>query len=135
MKNLTFTEAKELLNLTDRDSLESFINNEDNYHTTYRIFTEDDALNEVFNMYEGDTYMLGCFNADFISNFIDLDYEDIRTMQESGHHEIIGKLILNSGNYEDMINDYIRSDGWGHALNSYDGNYAEYNDLIIIRQN
>ena len=135
MKNLNYTDCKELLNMTDRESVEAFINEEDYSNTTYRIMEESEALKEVINMYEGDAYMLGCFNASFVEDFISLDYEDIKILQDGEQFEIIGKLILNSDNLEEMMEEYIRLDGWGHALNSYDGNYEEYNNLIIFRQN
>lgn len=135
MKTLTYTEIKDLINLTDRESVEAYINEENYPNTTYRILGEDEALQEVINMYRGDEYMLGCFNSSFIEDYISLDYADINILQEGEQFEIIGKLILNSGNLEDMMEEYVRLEGYGHALNSYDGNCEEYNDLIIFRQN
>lgn len=136
---LTYNETKELLKLTDRDAVEAFINGNDFYNTNYAIYSEDEALKEVSNMYEGDAYMLGCFNADFIDDFIALDYEDIKTLQDGEQFEIIGKLIMNSGNFEAMMKEYIRLDGYGNALSSYDGNYNEVRinneDYIVIRVN
>ena len=105
----------------------------------YTFLSEDEALKYVINMYECDEYMLGCFNAGFIEDFISLDYEDIKTIQESEHYEIIGKLIINSGNISEMMQEYIRLDGFGHALNSYDGSCDEINlngiDYIYFRNN
>lgn len=136
---LTYNEAKELIRLTDRETVEQFVNGLSMGNCNYNILSETEAFETVVNMYEGDLYILGCFNADFISDFIDLDYEDIKTIQEGDQYEIIGKLIMNSGNFEEMMKEYIRLDGYGHALNSYDGNYEEINingvDYIIIRQN
>lgn len=135
MKTLTRKQIKDLINLTDKESVKSFINNEDNYNTKYKIFEESEALDYVCNMYEGDLYMLGCFNADFIEDFIALDYQDIKAIQDGEKFEIIGKLVMNSGNFGEMMQEYIRLDGYGHALNSYDGDYNIYENLIIIRQN
>lgn len=105
----------------------------------YTFMSEDEALKNVINMYECDEYILGCFNADFIEDFISLSYEDIKTIQESEHYEIIGKLILNGGKLEEMMQEYIRLDGFGHALNSYDGSHDEINlngiDYIYFRNN
>ena len=56
---------------------------------------------------------------------IHLDYESIKIIQESENYEAIGKLILNSGNIVVMMKEYIRLDGYGHALNSYDGSSNE----------
>lgn len=105
----------------------------------YTFLSEDEALKDVVNMYECDEYILGSFNADFIENFIPLSYEDIKTIQGGEHYEIIGKLILNSGKLEEMMQEYIRLDGFGHALNSYDGSHDEINlngiDYIYFRNN
>jgi|TARA_R110000744_G_scaffold332091_1_gene437506 hypothetical protein len=105
----------------------------------YTFLSEDEALKGVINMYECDEYILGCFNASFIEDYIALDCEDIKTIQEGEHYEIIGKLILNSGKLEEMMKEYIRLDGFGHALNSYDGTHNEINlngiDYIYFRNN
>jgi hypothetical protein len=136
MKTLTYTEVKDLIKLTDRKTVKAYIKEENNYNNTYKILSEEDALEEIKNMFKGDYCILGSFKAGFIADFISLDCEDIKTMQEGEHFEIIGKLIMNSGNFDYMMEEYVRLDGWGGpALCSYDGNYKKYKDLIIIRQN
>lgn len=137
MRTLTYTQTKDLINLSDRKSVETYINEENNYSDTYRIISEDDALKEVKNSYKCDLYMLGCFNASFIKDYISLDYEDINALQDSEQFEIVGKLIMNSGNFDDMMQCYIDTDGYCAALNSYYGNYEEYSglDLIVYRAN
>ena len=125
----------------DKRELYNQINesNEDFEVEDYTFMSEEEALKYVINMYEGDPYILGCFNASFIEDYIGLDYEDIKTIQEGEHFEIIGKLILNSGKINEMMEEYIRLDGFGHALNSYDGNHDEINlngiDYIYFRNN
>ena len=128
------------LNIDKRELFEEVNQGNKNFEVdNYTFLTEEEALKEVINMYKFDEYILGCFNADFIEDFISLDYEDIKTIQEGEHYEIIGKLILNSGKLEEMMQEYIRLDGYGHALNSYDGNYDEINlngiDYIYFRNN
>ena len=101
----------------------------------YRFLTEKEALKECINMYECDEYILGCFNASFIEDYIPLSYDDIKSLQEfEKGYSIIGKLILNSGELDEFIKEYIRLDGYGHALNSYDGNYEEitFNNIEYI---
>ena len=129
---MKYTEIKELINMTDRDSVEAFING-DITDATYAIYTTEDATQAVYDMYEGDEYMLGMFNANFITDYICLDTETIETLQKSEAYDGIGKAIINSGNFEEMMNDYIATDGFGHALASYDGDHEEYGDLIIVR--
>ena len=128
------------LNICKYDLLDNIKNNETNFEVdNYTFLTENEALNEVINMYSCDNYILGCFNADFIEDFITLDYDSIKVLQEGEQFDIIGKLIMNSGNLNDMMAEYIRLDGYGHALNSYDGNNDELTinstDFIVYRNN
>jgi len=124
-----------LIEMTDRESVQAFIDGENYPDTDYRILTEEDAREEVYDAYRGDNYMLGFFNASFIEDYICLDKETIETLQASEGYEGIGKAIMNSGKFEDMMDEYISLDGYGNALSSYDGNHEEYNDLIIVRIN
>jgi len=105
----------------------------------YTFLSEDEALKDVINMYECDEYLLGSFYASFIDDFVYLNLEDIISIQESDKNHILGKIILNSGKLDEMMEEYIRLDGYGHALNSYDGNYDEINlngiDYIYFRNN
>ena len=143
---MTITELKNIITVANNldidkyELLENVKENETNFEVdNYTFITEDEALKEVVNMYQCDEYILGCFNADFIADFIPLDYDSIKTLQESENFEVIGKLILNSGNLENMMEDYISLDGYGHALNSYDGNNDEITindiDYIVYRNN
>jgi len=130
---MNLSEIKEIINLANdlnicKHSLFEEIGSENNNFEVeeYRFLTEKEALTECINMYECDEYILGCFNADFIEDYLPLSYDDIKILQESETgYSIIGKLILNSGKLSEFIKEYIRLDGYGHALHSYDGNYEE----------
>ena len=143
---MTITELKNIITIANNldvnkyKLVDSIQDSETNFEVdNYTFITEDEALKEVINMYQCDEYILGCFNADFIADFIPLDYDSIKTLQESENFEVIGKLILNSGNLESMMEDYISLDGYGHALSSYDGNNDEITinniDYIVYRNN
>jgi len=143
---MTITELKNIITIANNldvnkyKLVDSIQDSETNFEVdNYTFITEDEALKEVINMYQCDEYILGCFNADFIADFIPLDYDSIKTLQESENFEVIGKLILNSGNLEYMMEDYISLDGYGHALSSYDGNNDEITinniDYIVYRNN
>lgn len=125
-------EIKEIINLAnkleiDKRELFDFVDSDDENLEIggYRFITHKEALKECVNMYECDEFALGCFNAGFIADYITLDYDDIKTLQKGEQFSIIGKLILNSGNLEEMLEEYIRLDGYGHALCSYDGHSDE----------
>ena len=147
MKNtITVSELKNIINIAKEldvckyDLLENIKDSNENFEVdNYTFMTESEALEYVVDMYSCDNYLLGCFNADFVEDFITLDYNSIKTLQEGEQFEIVGELIMNSGNLNDMIADYINLDGYGHALNSYDGNHQELTinniEYIVYRNN
>jgi len=127
---MTYTEIKDLIKMTDRDSVQAFIDG-DITDAKYAIYMTADATQAVYDMY--DETELGYFNASFLQGYICLDAETIKTLQKSEAYEGIGKAVMNSGNFKSMLDDYIQVDGFGAALGSYDGNHEEYGDLIIVR--
>jgi len=142
---MKYSEIKEIINLAnqldiDKTELFNYVNKQDESFEldNYKFITEQESLKEVINMHEGDPYILGCFNASFLCDYLPLDYDDIKTMQENeSNFEILGKLVLNSGELENMMEEYIRLDGYGHALGSYDHSYDEITlnniDYIYMR--
>ena len=143
---ITISEAKSIISISNyldickHDLLENIQNKETNFEVdNYTFLTEEEAIKEVVNMYECDEYLLGSFYASFIDDYIFLDIDDIIALQEAEQYQVIGKLIINSGKINEMMEEYIRLDGYGHALNSYDGNYEEFNinniDYIVYRNN
>ena len=137
---LSYSEAKALVEMTDKESVQAFVDGLEYPDTNYQIFTEDDARERVYDMYRGDDYMLGSFNPWFIADYVCLDTDTVETLQKSDAFEGIGRAIMSGGKFEEMMDNYIRLDGFGHALSSYDGNHEAYtlkdgSDLIIIRIN
>jgi len=72
-----------------------------------------------------DLYCLGCFNAPFLADVLDIDCDVIEAMQEAEAFEAIGKLIISMGKLEELQADYSRYDGYGHHFNSYNGGEEE----------
>lgn len=95
----------------DTDSAEAFIINDS--HTIQALIDRNDA------------YHLGMFNTEFIQNYVPIDYDVIKTMQEAEAWEAIGKIIESGGKVKEMMEDYISVDGIGHAFGSYDHNSNE----------
>jgi len=140
MENLTYSEVKYLIKETDMESVEAFLAGDLNPAKNYWIIEEYNAIREVYRRYEDDYYALGCFNASFLEDYLPLDYEDIEKLQEAEAYEAIGKILMNSGNFQKMMDDYIATDGFGSALGSYDGGNDGFtpksgNTLIIMRMN
>lgn len=67
-----------------------------------------------------DEYILGCFNADFLSSVLDIDQDVIAAMQKAEAFEAVGKLIISLGKLEELQEYYASADGYGHHFNRYD---------------
>jgi len=127
MKTLNrITELRNIINISndlDIDKHDLFCNLEkevtDFEINEYRFVKEDEALQILVDSYESDTYMLGCFNAGFISSECDIDIDVVEALQEAEKFEVLGGLMLKYG-IDGLIKEYIRFDGYGHAFGSYD---------------
>lgn len=93
-----------------------------------RFIKDDNILEIMADEIFSDDYMLGCFNASFIAENSNLNYELVRACQESGAYEAIGKALndtLSWGEKESFCESYASADGYGHHFNHYDGNCEE----------
>jgi hypothetical protein len=122
-----------------RELYDNVINEVEDFEVdNYRFIKESEALNEAVNMYKGDNYMLGCFNADFISDNTNLSYNVVKALQKAEAFEELGELISDN-DLDSFIEEYARLDGWGHVFGSYDGDNDEitFNDVdyIVFRVN
>ena len=83
-------------------------------------FIDADCIDDIIKEeIESDEYLLGSFNADFLTYFLDLEEQDIRHIQERSP-EAIGKLIIATGQLQNVIDGYVQADGYGHHFAHYD---------------
>lgn len=83
-----------------------------------------DKANEYARDYILDS--VWAFNASFLSCHTGIDEEAIQAIHDNGKCEGNNKLLLRLIEDEQaFIDDAISSDGLGHFLNSYDGEYVE----------
>ena len=92
-------------------------------------FIKDSAILEIMaDEIFSDDYVLGCFNASFISENSDLNYELVIACQESGAFEAIGKALndtLTQDQKESFCANYASADTFGHHFNHYDFGHIE----------
>lgn len=92
-------------------------------------FIKDSAILEIMaDEIFSDDYVLGCFNASFISENSDLNYELVIACQESGAFEAIGKALndtLTQDQKESFCANYASADTFGHHFNHYDFGHTE----------
>ena len=131
---MNYREVKDLVKLSqdleiDKSELFAEIDSEnENFEVdNYKFITHDEAVEEVSNMYQCDNYLLGCFNAGFISDVTNIDWRVIEALQKAEAFSELGMLILDylDNDLTELSEEYIRLDGYGRALNSYDGNWSE----------
>lgn len=82
----------------------------------------DDILLEELS---SDPYIVGCFTDWAISDATDLPVELIEIIQNAGEYEKLGQWIIEAGHMENLAENYVRHDGYGHHFASYDGEENE----------
>ena len=135
---LSYSEIKSIYNQLDyigldNDEIRQAIDHLSNYDSNdfesgnYRLIITEDIDEIMQDELESDEYILGCFNSWFISDSCDIDIEVVEALQESDKYDVLGRLILKSGNLKELQSEYVRLDGYGHHFNHYDGNQWELN--------
>lgn len=94
----------------------------------YRFIHEDNIDQIQCDELKADTYILGCFNADFLADIIPIPYKAIIAMQKADCYSEIGEICENY--IEEIQQEYSRLDGYGHHFARYDGN--EIDDILNI---
>lgn len=98
-----------------------------------RIIREDSIDAIQVEELEGDTYILGCFDADFIANVTNIPLEMITACQESEVFDAVGKAIVSLGFVDDLQQAYVNADGYGHHFAGYDCEQHNTGDFLIFR--
>lgn len=101
------------------------------YYSEYRFISSEEIDEIQQSELTYDEYVLGCFNASFLAGLdnMPLDYDTIKTMQESEAFEALGKIILsNSELLKELQADYVSADGYGHHFAGYD---HEQHEVVI----
>ena len=127
MKLSQLRDVKNLSNELDidfKELTEQIIDESDDFEIDdYRFIkvSEIDTIQQ--DELKNDLYILGCFNADFIEDYIDLSYKSIVALQKAECFEELGELM--EDNIESIQRGYVSADGYGHHFGRYDGNEYE----------
>ena len=130
-------EIKDLVGLENlREVLENISESELDFEVGNYRFIVDSEIDDIMCMeLEQDDYVLGCFNADFLSDNTNLSYDIIVALQEADKYEIIGQHIIDNNQVCDIQLAYAQHDGYGHHFGHYDGNDTEIGDYHLFRIN
>jgi MoaA/NifB/PqqE/SkfB family radical SAM enzyme len=130
---MDYSKIKELLQLAENLGIdkyelsENIENLEDDFEVDdFRFIKENQALDIAIDLYKEDEYILGCFNDWFIADNCNIPYNCVQALQKAEGFSELGELMLDNG-IEELIEEYIRLDGYGHVFGSYDGGYDKIN--------
>jgi len=140
---LTYTQTKELIStLKDeyciddyKEVIENIISLDDDFYSpcdNYRFINSDNIDDIMQDELASDEYILGCFNADFLSYIIDIDCDIIEAIQKAEAFEAIGKLIIRLDKIKELQQEYVSLDGYGNHFAHYDGYENEIHVLNEI---
>ena len=131
----TYSNLKTIIEFCNEKSIDfkevinSIINEDSDFEIDdYRFIHEDDIDAIQCDELKSDTYILGCFNADFLAGIIKVPYKAIIALQKADCYSELGEICLD---YVDEIQqEYSRLDGYGHHFAYYDCNTIE--DILSI---
>lgn len=116
----------------------SFINDESpDFEVNDHRFIRVDAIDHIQVEELGcDEYVLGCFNASFLAEILEIDVCVIEAMQNSEAFDAVGKLVISLNKLDAVQEGYKSADGYGHHFAHYDHNEHEIGaDYLAFRIN
>jgi hypothetical protein len=132
---LSFLRTCRDLGINLRDMIDALEDTGDYASTNYRVIA-DRVIDEIqVEELQADAYMLGCFNAWFISGVSDLSLEIVEALQSGEQYEALGQYLIDNNRVEEMQADYVTADGYGHHFAHYDGHDLGIAGFHIFRVN
>lgn len=99
----------------------------------YRIIENDCIESIMKDELSDDTYLLGCFNAWFLSDIMNIPSEAIEKIQNANCYDALGIIISNNDKMMDyLVQEYISSDGAGHHFSVYDGSENDCGEYTVF---
>lgn len=128
-------EIKGILNLNNdevRELIERIRNEDDadfelaGARIIHRDFIDKIQQKELLS----DLYVLGCFNASFLADYLPISYDAIEAIQKAEAYQALGEIAKE---YIEQIQEgYAAADGYGHHFNSWDGSEEETEHYYIF---
>ena len=99
----------------------------------YRIIENDCIESIMKDELSSDTYLLGCFNAWFLSDIMNIPSEAIEKIQSADGYDALGIIISNNDEMMDkLVSSYISADGAGHHFSLYDGSENDCGEYTVF---
>ena len=133
--NTNYSNLKAIIEFCNENSIDfkevinNIVNEEPDFEIDSYRFIHEDSIDEIqCDELKSDTYILGCFNADFLADIINIPYKAIIALQKADCYSELGEIC------EDYISEiqqeYVRLDGYGHHFAHYDSNTIQ--DILSI---
>ena len=136
MKFSEIKEVRELVGDNWRDAVESISMEEDDFEVDLHRFIRMDKIDEIQqNELSWEPYLLGCFTDWFLAGILNLDIDVIKELQKAEAFEALGKMVLSMDKLEELQEQYVSCDGYGHHFAHYDHNEHELGDYYAFRVN
>lgn len=99
----------------------------------YRIIDNDCIESIMKDELSSDTYILGCFNAWFLSDIMNIPSEAIEKIQNADCYDALGIIISNNDEMmTELVSKYISADSAGHHFSSYDGSENDCGEYTVF---
>ena len=136
MKFSEIKEVRELVGHNWRDVVESISMEEDDFEVDLHRFIRMDKIDEIQqNELSWEPYLLGCFTDWFLAGILNLDVDIIKELQKAEAYEALGKMVLSMDKLEELQEQYVSCDGYGHHFAHYDHNEHEIFGYYAFRVN
>ena len=137
---MKFSEIKDIKELVDhewRHAVEEITNGTDDFEAGNYRFIREYAIDQIqCDELSSDEYILGCFSTWLLADVLEMGSDVIEAMKEAEAFEAIGKLVISLDKVEDLQQEYVRHDGYGHHFAHYDHDEHEINnDYLAFRIN
>ena len=99
----------------------------------YRIIENDCIESIMKDELSSDTYLLGCFDAWFLSDITGIPSDAIEKIQKADCYDALGIIISNNDEMmNELVSKYISADGAGHYFSSYDGSEDDRDEYTVF---
>ena len=120
-------ELKKLVGDGWRDAMINVRDNEEDFEVENYRFVQDAVIDEILaEELANDPYILGCFNAWFLTDHCDLSHDIITALQNGDEYEALGQHLIDNDKVAGIAKAYAGADGYGHHFNHWDGSEEEF---------
>lgn len=127
----TYSEVKELIETVGSEIYYDFDVSFDGRE--YRIIENCEIETVIKNELLDDEYLLGCFNAWFLADVMNIPACAIEKIQAADCSEALGMIVAaNDEMLSELVGKYISADGAGHHFSSYDGSEGDAGEYTVF---